>query len=326
MPATDSVAGTTSLFHFSTDALPERDRLATWREEFGRQVARYEFEPLSRTVYGAVMVRTAPGFGFISVDHSPMRVVRTPELLADGDDALVLQVSTTGNHVSHLGREFETDPGDAMLGSNADVGTFRSPSATSKCVLLNLSRRDLRPLLNDFDAALVYPVPANTPALRLLMRYVGIFDEPTLSPELQHLAVTHVYDLAAAMLGARRDTAEIANNRGVRAARLREAKAYVLKNLGSQELSTTTVASHLGVTPRYVHKLFETEDESFTEFVLARRLTRAYRMLTDPRFAVLPIGTVALDAGFGDLSHFNRSFRRRFGCTPSDVRAAVRRA
>jgi AraC-like DNA-binding protein len=33
---------------------------------------------------------------------------------------------------------------------------------------------------------------------------------------------------------------------------------------------------------------------------------------------------VALAAGFGDLSHFNRSFRRRYGATPSDVRAAGR--
>jgi len=35
---------------------------------------------------------------------------------------------------------------------------------------------------------------------------------------------------------------------------------------------------------------------------------------------------VAFDAGFGDLSYFNRVFRRRFGATPSDVRAAARRS
>jgi AraC-like DNA-binding protein len=28
-----------------------------------------------------------------------------------------------------------------------------------------------------------------------------------------------------------------------------------------------------------------------------------------------------MDAGFSDQSWFNRSFRRRFGATPSDVRA-----
>ena len=28
--------------------------------------------------------------------------------------------------------------------------------------------------------------------------------------------------------------------------------------------------------------------------------------------------------GFADVSHFNRVFRQRFGCTPSDVRNAAR--
>lgn len=323
---TNVSAAETSLFRFSTDSLPERDRLAIWREQFGRQVARYEFEPLDHPVRGKVTARTAPRLGFVSVDHSPMRVARTRELLADGNDALVLQVSMTGSFVSHLGREFETDPGDAMLGSNADTGTFLSPSTASKCVLLNLSRRELRPLLGDFDAALVRRVPANTPALRLLMRYVGIFDEPTLAPELQHLAITHVYDLVAMALGAKHEATAIANSRGMRAARLRAAKDYVLHNLRNHELSSATVAAYLDVTPRYVHMLFETEEESFTEFVLGHRLARAHRMLTDPRFTNVAISSLALDAGFADLSHFNRSFRRRFGRTPSDVRDAAGRA
>jgi AraC-like DNA-binding protein len=30
------------------------------------------------------------------------------------------------------------------------------------------------------------------------------------------------------------------------------------------------------------------------------------------------------DTGFGDLSYFNRTFRRRFGCSPSQARAAAR--
>jgi AraC-like DNA-binding protein len=44
-------------------------------------------------------------------------------------------------------------------------------------------------------------------------------------------------------------------------------------------------------------------------------------MLADPQFADHGIGEVALKAGFGDLPYFTRSFRRRFGMTPSDARA-----
>ena len=41
----------------------------------------------------------------------------------------------------------------------------------------------------------------------------------------------------------------------------------------------------------------------------------------DPRFADRSITSVSFDAGFGDVSYFNRSFRRRFGATPSEIRA-----
>jgi AraC-like DNA-binding protein len=45
-------------------------------------------------------------------------------------------------------------------------------------------------------------------------------------------------------------------------------------------------------------------------------------MLTTPSHAGWTISAIALASGFGDLSHFNRSFRRRYGATPSDIRSA----
>jgi AraC-like DNA-binding protein len=75
-----------------------------------------------------------------------------------------------------------------------------------------------------------------------------------------------------------------------------------------------------GITPRYVHKLFEVEGISFSQFVLEARLARAYHMLTDSQHAGMTISAVAFLAGFGDLSHFNHSFRRRYGSSPSGIR------
>lgn len=90
------------------------------------------------------------------------------------------------------------------------------------------------------------------------------------------------------------------------------------------ELSTPSLALLQGVTPRYIHKLFESEDMTLSKFVLGQRLARVHRMLNDPRHAPLTIGAIACGAGFGDLPTFDREFRRCFGATPSDVRAANR--
>jgi AraC-like DNA-binding protein len=67
--------------------------------------------------------------------------------------------------------------------------------------------------------------------------------------------------------------------------------------------------------------LFEQEGITFSQYVISQRLLRAHRMLTDPRFADRSITSLAFDAGFGDLSYFNRAFRRCYGGTPSEVRA-----
>jgi AraC-like DNA-binding protein len=46
--------------------------------------------------------------------------------------------------------------------------------------------------------------------------------------------------------------------------------------------------------------------------VLGQRLSRGHRMLGDPRFPDRNISSVAFDVGFGDLSYFNRTFRRNY--------------
>ncbi|HEY7458682.1 MAG TPA: helix-turn-helix transcriptional regulator [Xanthobacteraceae bacterium] len=74
------------------------------------------------------------------------------------------------------------------------------------------------------------------------------------------------------------------------------------------------------MTPRYVQLLFEREGTTFSEYVLNKRLARAHRMLADPRYVTWTVTDVALEAGFGDVSYFNRRFRRRYGARPTDVR------
>jgi AraC-like DNA-binding protein len=71
--------------------------------------------------------------------------------------------------------------------------------------------------------------------------------------------------------------------------------------------------------------LFEEDGSSFSSFVLAERMRGVRRMLVDRRYAHLNIAQIAHESGFGDVSYFNRAFRRHFGATPSDVREAARR-
>src|SRR5262249_575552 len=143
-----------------------------FRELFGRKHAHCEFEPLEQPFHVDVTLRSLPGLRLTSLAHSRLRVGRTRALVADGDDALELQIVRDGGVAAQLRREAVVEPGGAVLTSNTDVFQFTGARG-SLCLVLSLSRTALRPLLGNFDAALVRAVPANAAALQLLKHYIA---------------------------------------------------------------------------------------------------------------------------------------------------------
>ena len=110
---------------------------------------------------------------------------------------------------------------------------------------------------------------------------------------------------------------------GVRAARLKAIEPWILARLHHAELGIANVAAAHRLSVRYVQKLFHDEGTTFSAFLLNARLRHVHRHLQIPALAGRRIGEIAYDAGFGDLAYFNRAFRRLYGETPSDVRAAA---
>ena len=189
-----------------------------------------------------------------------------------------------------------------------------------------LPRKALASLVRDPEDMLIRQMPANTEAMRLLALYIRELDDSyqLATPELRNAVVKHLVDLGALIIGANRDAAVAAEDGGLAAARLAAVKADISDNLSYGDLTLPAVAARLKLTPRHIQRLFESAGSTFSEFVLGQRLARAHHLLTDPRHSGTTIGTIAFEVGFGDLSYFNRTFRRHYGATPSDVRAAPR--
>ncbi len=200
------------------------------------------------------------------------------------------------------------------------MGLAQAELTPLKLSTSDLPERDRLPLWREGIGT-----PRDNEALRLLVKYTSILrGEPNqMTAELLHLVVTHIHDLMALALRATPDGTAMANARGVRAARLKAIKAEVFENLARPDLTVGEIARSQGVTPRYVQMLFESEGVTFSEFVCEARLGRAHDMLSDPGFCDRSIMTIAFAAGFGDLSYFNRCFRRRFGAAPSEIRREI---
>jgi AraC-like DNA-binding protein len=312
---------------FSTDFVPARDRLSYLREAFGRCVCRLDLGPIEgRPLRWSASLHSFDGLKVISGRTNGDTCRRTPSLLTDGNDDFLLSSNIWGSSLpSQVGREFRLNAGAAVLLSSSDVGAQDFPGP-AQFLTLRIPRRALAGMAANAEDSLVRPIPANTEALRLLVDYVeaALRRPQPASPQVRQLFTAHVYDLVALTIGATREASDVAYSRGLRAARLGAIKGDIARELGNERLDVTAVARRHGVTPRYVQMLFESEGATFTEYVLEQRLARAYGMLANPKLADRTISAIAFEAGFGNLSYFNRLFRRSFGATPSDIRTGAR--
>jgi AraC-like DNA-binding protein len=106
-------------------------------------------------------------------------------------------------------------------------------------------------------------------------------------------------------------------------ARLPAYREYVDAHLGDGDFRPLDVARHFNVSERYVRMIFQSSGEPLSAFLLRRRLERAAELLRNEYYAGHTITDIALECGFNGASHFGQSFRRRFGMTPREYRAAA---
>jgi AraC-like DNA-binding protein len=310
---------------FSTADYAPHERLDACREIYGRTLSKRDIEPLSAEQFHTeATLRRMPGLGIVTARRSAA-IYRLRREFIDSDDVVVTVGLTSSYEAHQFDRLLNLKPGEAIV-LTASEPVFLKVPTYGEYINVRAPRRRLSPLISGLDAAYGRPIPADNPALRLLTHYIGIIEETEslAAPDLRRQAVTHIHDLMALAIGATRDAAEIAKSRGARAARLRAIKQDIATRLDQPGLSVATIAARHRVKLRWVQRLFESEGTTFTEYVLAQRLVRAHRLLTDPLYANQKVSTIALDIGFGDLSYFNRAFRRRYGVAPSELRAAAK--
>jgi AraC-like DNA-binding protein len=311
---------------FTTDGIPEKDRAAMWREHYGQTAFKVDIEPRKDEPFHARVSSTlVPGLRLIQGMMSAASITRAKAPISDSNSDLALIINQAGAAtVSARGRELTLSTGDAVLMNSNEFVRFTRRDRGSSWTL-RLSRSVLSSLVVNIEDTVMHCISQRTEALQMLVEYTRTLFEcgGLANPALRQLAVSHTYDLVALTLGATGDADEFARARSVRATRLEAAKSFIAENSHQPSLSVGLVAARLGVTTRYLQRLFEGDGLTFSEFLVSKRLTRAHRMLSEPQFSSYAVSTIAYNTGFGDLSYFNRSFRKLYGINPLGVRRAV---
>ena len=251
-----------------------------------------------------------------------------------GDDAIVLIALDGKGVVTQQGRTLPFGKGDITF-RRARMPSVARVDEPASLVMLRLPvARLLRDALPGHSSFL----PGRADAGSGIVRTIHCFIESAL-PGFARMSAdaipaaeeSLVALLAAAYLEAsahRADTIDTASTRHAPAARnpLRwsQLSAYIDATLRDPELNVESCAQALGVSTRYVHKLFESMGTQYGRYVLQQRLACARADLANPFWHAQSIERIAYRNGFNDPAHFSRRFRACFGMSPREFRQRAR--
>ena len=146
------------------------------------------------------------------------------------------------------------------------------------------------------------------------------FDVPALQQDIPDLKlrsyiidVLHAYGKAAQQ----QSTTHLQYATAKQKARL--VKEFLEHQVFDQELpAVTTLAKQYYIQPRSLTKAFQQlTKQTIPQFILEKRLATAYELTTQ---STLPVMEIAFRCGFNDVSHFIRSYKKRYGKTPGIMR------
>jgi AraC-like DNA-binding protein len=316
----------TSKKSFSTDSVPPEDRLSYWEKLVSDIFTRFEVEldgiP-SEDFVGSVIDHSTEDLGIFEISsQSPHRVRHPGGGAYDSQNSAIvitLQVEGSGK-IYQDGRQDIIQPGDITLfdASRQFDLHFDGPI---RQLSLSIPWQSVQRQLISPKKMTGIGISGSIGVGSVASEFVNTF-----AKQAANMAATEreglmrsLVDIINAAVISRLASAKLSKS-DYSDFQLNTARVYVEENLRDPDLSPAVVAAAMGVSQRYLNKMFESENQSLNRMIWERRLENSRIDLENPGMDGRSITDIALSWGFKSSSHFSRSFRELFQMSPREVR------
>lgn len=94
-----------------------------------------------------------------------------------------------------------------------------------------------------------------------------------------------------------------------------ECVSYILQNLNNENLSVNEIASLFYMNPIYLNRIFKKEKNiAISQFIIKEKMSLAAELLKNPNSSAI---AVAKQVGYPNYSYFAHTFKKYYGCTPT---------
>ena len=302
--------------HYSFDgAKLEYD---AWRELLRAVCGRYEPKCIDLNAFLG-WARPVSVYGFSALDlgcnaEKIERVHRDVRLDDTGHCYAVFQITGRSAMVQH-DREVPLIAGDVALVDAARPVTYHSNGEVAQWLSIHLPRQSLISHLG-IEPQATACMRRGTIAARLLLDLIqdASATDPKTASSINSYMQLAFYDLLGALFVPDVQRPQLRHTDKL-FARIRD---IIHDRFADPDFGPCEVATEVGVSLRYLQKLFTDRESMCSELIYAVRLDQAAKLVHRRQTLRTgqPLTEIAYACGFRDYTHFARKFHRRFGCSP----------
>lgn len=306
--------------YFSLQSVPEAQRFEMWRDSISCIFTVEAEAELRNGCFDASIDAYMLGSLFLarttSLQQHWQRGQR--EIAGDGMDHYMLQVFEDGV-MNKLCSEGEVKGATLVVMDLSREVLSHTTSFTN--LSLAVPRTLLEPLLQAPDDQHLRILSGAVPVVGILISHIRSLAgaAPELQMSLARTMEPHTLGLVATCLNAAAGQGvEQASERDPRGA-LMVARSVIEQHLGDPGLTPDQVARLSGVSRSKLYALFAAQG-GVAAYVRERRIKRVSHMLSRADLRSQPIAVLARQAGFDNITGFNRAFKAKYGMSPRDLR------
>lgn len=280
-------------------------------------------EPRARSGFQASLAAVSVGdVNMISCRSGAANVYHDPRDMPRGmKNDFIIKVQMHGESKVRLtDNELHLRPGDYMICDNSQPYCLSFEEETT-IISVPLAETYLRKF-SPFPADVAFmPVGGANPIHRVAYDYLhslwrneidtmSDFAKAKLAETFLELAVLSIADQQRLLAAPKTGHSEL----------YQRCCRYIDEHFSDEELTSAQIAVANGISLRLLQATFAEQGTTVRDYVTARRLQEAMRILEAPVYQARSISEIAYKSGFKSLASFSRTFKEHFGHSPSEHR------
>ena len=304
---------------WTTADLASRDRFDAWRHALDETHLPWSLANAASAQFAASLrMLDIDGMRIVDCVCDPCHGYRDTRDIRRGDDGWfgVLMVRKGRERVRQGDHSVELTPGTALIWDASKPIAFEVLEPLEKCTLL-VSRGMLKSEtgLSELPLGKLDSSRGFGALLHGRVSGLGRFMQDLSEGERVQLGHGLLMDLAQALEGVVGPSAV-----SPRIQLVQRIHRIIDLNFPDPDLDPKSVAERAGISIRYLHQVLQEAGETAGSRILRRRLEGMRKALADPAYARMSITQIGFAFGFSSAAHISRSFRERYGISPSEFR------